>query len=79
MMSLNRPEAPTVGQMADFLAMDRRKRRVQLTPAGHALLHKAYPIWQAAHAAIETRLVDPGELRANLQTLAAHEWEPGSS
>jgi DNA-binding MarR family transcriptional regulator len=49
---------------------DRRSRRVSLTPAGKALLRKAVPLWQQAHAETE-RLVgmDPGGLRAALRAL----------
>src|SRR5262245_37133999 len=35
---------------------DNRSRRLVVTPAGRALLAEAYPLWKAAHAAIETRL-----------------------
>ena len=97
LMSLNRPEAPTVRETADFLAMDRttltallkplerrqlvaispdekdrRKRRLRLTAAGHALLLDAYPIWQQAHAELETLVNDAESLRAGLKTLVAH-------
>src|SRR5690554_7977376 len=93
----NRPEAPTVRETADFLAMDRttltallkplerrqlvaispdekdrRKRRLRLTAAGHALLLDAYPIWQQAHAELETLVNDAESLRAGLKTLVAH-------
>ncbi len=95
LMSLNRPEPPTVGQVAGFLAMDRttltalikplerrgllavtpdeqdrRKRRLALTSAGHALLHRAFPVWQAAHAEVEAVLADPESLRAGLVQLS---------
>lgn len=95
LMSLNRSEPPTVGQIAAFLAMDRttltalikplerrglvtantdaqdrRKRRLQLTEAGHTLLFKAYPVWKKAHAELETGLSDPDALRAALRHLA---------
>ena len=97
LMSLNRPQAPTVRETADFLAMDRttltallkplarrelvvvapdekdrRKRRLRLTPAGHALLLDAYPIWQQAHAELETLVSDAQALRHGLKTLVAH-------
>jgi DNA-binding MarR family transcriptional regulator len=77
LMSLNRP-APTMGDTADFLAMDRttltaalkplerrglvritadesdrRIKRLTLTPAGNAVLAKAYALWQRYHGAIE--------------------------
>jgi DNA-binding MarR family transcriptional regulator len=32
---------------------DRRSRRLLLTPAGKALLAKAYPLWSAAHGEID--------------------------
>ncbi|UXY16918.1 MarR family winged helix-turn-helix transcriptional regulator [Chitiniphilus purpureus] len=50
---------------------DRRKRRVVLTAAGHALLHRAHPIWLQAHAALEQAVPTPDELRAQLMRLAA--------
>src|SRR5512138_27548 len=74
LMSLNRPEPPTLGSVASLLAMDRttltanlkplerrrllkvsvdkedrRSRRLALTPAGRALLTRAYPIWKDTH------------------------------
>lgn len=47
---------------------DRRSRRLILTPAGRALLAKAYPLWKEAHAAIDGGLApsDPDRLRADL-------------
>ena len=97
LMSLNRPEAPTVRETADFLAMDRttltallkplerrrlvaiapdekdrRKRRLRLTPAGHALLLDAYPIWQRAHAELETLVSNAQPLRSGLKALVVH-------
>src|SRR5581483_11196213 len=84
LMSLNRP-APTIGETAAFLAMDRttltaalkplqrrrlvtvkpdaddkRIKRLELTPAGRALLTKAYPLWVGAHGAIEAAVGPPG-------------------
>jgi DNA-binding MarR family transcriptional regulator len=78
LMSLNRPEPPTIGSVAELLAMDRttltanlkplerrglvkigvdkedrRSRRLAITAAGRALLAKAYPLWQRAHAEAE--------------------------
>jgi DNA-binding MarR family transcriptional regulator len=83
LMSLNRP-APTMGDTADFLAMDRttltaalkplerrglvdiaadaddrRVKRLSLTPAGHAVLAKAYALWQEFHGAIEAGMASP--------------------
>ncbi len=82
LMSLNRPEPPTLGSVATLLAMDRttltaalkplerrklvqvkvdkedrRSRRLVITPAGRALLKKAYPVWKETHAATEKLLV----------------------
>lgn len=47
---------------------DRRSRRLVLTPAGKALLKKAYPVWKAEHAALDADLApsDPHRLRADL-------------
>jgi DNA-binding MarR family transcriptional regulator len=84
LMSLNRP-APTMGNTADFLAMDRttltaalkplerrglvkiladgedrRVKRLVLTPAGNAVLVKAYALWQEHHGAIEAEMASPG-------------------
>jgi len=97
LMSLNRPEAPSIGNVAALLAMDRttltaalkplerrrlvkvsvdkqdrRSRRLIITPAGRALLGKAFPIWQQTHAAIERALSSyrPNELRAALRALS---------
>src|SRR6266436_10252214 len=78
LMSLNRPEAASIGGVSGLLAMDRttltanlkplerrglvtvsvddaekRSRRLALTPAGHALLVAAVPVWENEHAAIE--------------------------
>jgi DNA-binding MarR family transcriptional regulator len=83
LMSLNRP-APTMGDTADFLAMDRttltaalkplerrglvriaadaddrRVKRLSLTPAGNAVLAKAYARWQEFHGAIEAGMASP--------------------
>ncbi len=43
-------------------AEDRRSRRLRLTRAGMALLCRAVPIWEAAHAELEA-LLDGGEVR----------------
>lgn len=50
---------------------DRRSRRLILMPAGRALLSAAYPLWKAAHGAIEAALTskDPARLRADLRQL----------
>jgi DNA-binding MarR family transcriptional regulator len=96
LMSLNRAEPPSIGDVAALLAMDRttvtanvkplarrgliklrvdredrRNRRLELTPAGRALLAAAAPIWKRAHAATERRLRSstPDILRASLHDL----------
>src|SRR5688572_549172 len=81
MMSLNRPEPPAMGPVAQFLAMDRttltaalkplvrrnlvevtvdpldrRSRRMKLTPAGRALLAQAVPVWRENHALLDRLL-----------------------
>ncbi|MDP1739012.1 MAG: MarR family winged helix-turn-helix transcriptional regulator [Caulobacter sp.] len=52
---------------------DSRVRRVALTPAGHARLAAALPLWTRMHAAVESELAegDPGRLRGELMTLSA--------
>lgn len=95
LMSLNRSEPPSIGQLAPFLAMDRttltalvkplerrgflavladagdrRKRRLGLTPAGNALLLRAYPLWREAHAELHRRLGDADALRSQLMSIA---------
>lgn len=52
---------------------DSRVRRIALTPAGHARLLAALPIWTRTHAAIDAALgeTDPAQLRADLRTLSA--------
>ena len=104
MMSLNRPEPPTMGRVAWGLGMDRttltaalkplerrglveifpdpadrRSRLLKLTPAGKALLAKAFPIWKRVHAEIEAPLPsgDPDGLRADLRALSFPD-DPGS-
>jgi DNA-binding MarR family transcriptional regulator len=96
LMSLNRPEPPSIGSVASLLAMDRttltaalkplarrglvsvmvdtgdrRSRRLELTPAGRALLARAVPVWRRTHAEIDRLL--PGNsvdrLRRDLQAL----------
>jgi len=96
LMSLNRPEPPTIGSVAALLAMDRtsltaslkplerrglvriavdpldrRSRRLSLTPAGHAALLAALPLWQLEHAAIDRLLSQPDRLRGDLLALSA--------
>ena len=97
LMSLNRPEAPTLGSVAALLAMDRttltaalkvlarrklvkisidkedkRSRRLRITPAGRALLAKAFPIWKQEHAATEQDIagMSADALRAALRALS---------
>jgi DNA-binding MarR family transcriptional regulator len=50
---------------------DRRARRLSLTAAGHVMLAKAAPLWEAAHAALEARLqpAGAGPFRESLQAL----------
>lgn len=50
---------------------DKRRRRLSLTPAGHALLADALPVWQREHTAVECRLpaAGPDRLRADLRAL----------
>jgi len=51
---------------------DRRGRRLTLTPAGHALLLAAAPLWEAEHAAVDRLLAPAGleGLRADLRALS---------
>jgi DNA-binding MarR family transcriptional regulator len=97
LMSLNRPEPPTLGSVATLLAMDRttltaalkplerrkllkvkvdkedrRSRRLVITPAGRALLHKALPTWKETHAATEKLLANAtaDALRTALRALS---------
>jgi DNA-binding MarR family transcriptional regulator len=51
-------------------AKDKRSRRLILTPAGGAILAVAYPLWKAAHRAVDALLVAPDRLRADLVHLA---------
>jgi DNA-binding MarR family transcriptional regulator len=97
LMSLNRPDPPSISSVSVLLAMDRttltanlkplerrglvtvtvdgvdkRTRRLALTPAGHALLVAACPVWRQAHAAIDRLLLtgsSPDRLRADLRAL----------
>jgi DNA-binding MarR family transcriptional regulator len=97
LMSLNRPEPPTIGSVATLLAMDRttltanlkplerrklvkvavdkedkRSRRLIITAAGRALLHKAYPLWEKAHIEVEFRIArgSADDLRKALMALS---------
>jgi DNA-binding MarR family transcriptional regulator len=51
--------------------VDRRSRRLTLTPAGRALLVAALPVWEHEHSVIEGLLsgVPPDRLRADLRAL----------
>ena len=51
---------------------DRRNRRLSITPAGRALLVRAFPVWTETHDAIERQLAgaDPDQLRAALRALS---------
>jgi DNA-binding MarR family transcriptional regulator len=97
LVSLNRPEPPSIGNVAALLAMDRttltanlkplerrgfvkiavdkedkRSRRLIITPAGRAVLIRAYPVWQRAHAETERQLTGIGAdaMRTALRELA---------
>jgi len=97
LMSLNQQKPPSIGDVAQILAIDRttltaalkplerrgliaikpdpedkRSRRLILTPAGHALLVKALPIWKKHHNRLEKHLGQPNadRLREDLQFLA---------
>lgn len=50
---------------------DRRGRLLIITPAGRALLHKAFPVWKKTHAEIEGQMaaVKPDTLRSVLRDL----------
>ena len=51
---------------------DRRTRRMKLTPAGHALMTKAVPIWTRTEGEVEAMLSrsSPDRLRADLSALS---------
>jgi len=51
---------------------DKRNRLLTITPAGRALLNKAFPIWKKTHAAVEKELAGlcADELRGALRALA---------
>lgn len=52
---------------------DSRVRRVSLSPAGHARLAAALPLWTRLHAVVEAELAEdgPARLRGDLLTLSA--------
>jgi DNA-binding MarR family transcriptional regulator len=95
LMSLNRPQPPSIGSVATLLAMDRttltaalkplvrrglvavsvdeedrRGRLLMISPAGRALLAKAFPIWRQTHAELDSHISRPDALRAALVALA---------
>jgi DNA-binding MarR family transcriptional regulator len=51
---------------------DRRNRLLSITPAGRALLNKAFPIWKKTHAEVEKEIAgtSPDRLRAVLRALS---------
>lgn len=51
---------------------DKRNRLLRLTPAGHRLLAKAFPLWQQTHEAIEKPFArgEVDALRAHLRALS---------
>ena len=49
---------------------DRRSRLLRITPAGRALLARAFPIWRQTHAELERQMPQPADLRAALLALA---------
>jgi DNA-binding MarR family transcriptional regulator len=51
---------------------DKRTRRIALTPAGHALLREALPVWKRHHAQLEKHLgaTSATKLRDDLKYLA---------
>ena len=48
---------------------DRRSRLLRLTPAGHALLLRALPVWQMLHREMEDAAGQAGLMRAMLKRL----------
>jgi DNA-binding MarR family transcriptional regulator len=51
---------------------DKRSRRLTLTTAGSAVLHKAFPLWERAHAETERQITacTPDAMRNGLRALA---------
>jgi DNA-binding MarR family transcriptional regulator len=51
---------------------DKRSRRLIITPAGRALLGKAFPIWKQTHVEVESQIShgNADDLRAALRSLA---------
>lgn len=52
---------------------DRRSKRLSLTADGRTILAQAAPIWKQLHAAIESELASPHQLRAELGVLSRAE------
>jgi DNA-binding MarR family transcriptional regulator len=52
--------------------LDRRSRRLSLTPQGNALLASAVPVWEQMHRSVESLLKDgdPDRLRSSLLALS---------
>ena len=48
---------------------DRRRRVLELLPAGRAALAAAVPVWEREHAALEAKLGDADRLRGDLVAL----------
>lgn len=49
---------------------DRRSRLLTLTPAGRALLRRAYPVWERTHGEVERQVGAPADLRQALRALS---------
>lgn len=49
---------------------DKRSRRIALTAAGRALLAKAFPLWEDAHATIERQISSADDVRTALRALS---------
>jgi DNA-binding MarR family transcriptional regulator len=51
---------------------DRRGRLLAITPAGRALLNKAFPIWKKVHTEVEKEIsgTSPDRLRSVLRTMS---------
>jgi DNA-binding MarR family transcriptional regulator len=51
---------------------DRRSRLLTITPAGRALLAKAFPVWEKTHAEVEKEIsgTSPDRLRSVLRALS---------
>jgi DNA-binding MarR family transcriptional regulator len=58
---------------------DRRARRLALTPAGHAALARAVPVWKRTHARLERLSSDPERLCTELLALTTSPAASGPS